>query len=212
MDLTMLWHRLSTGEDGARGALIEAYAELAVGIARGMRVPIGALADRDDLESAALVGLIQAIDRFEPDRGVPFEAFAALRIRGAILDELRIVDDRSRGDRRREREVGVGAARLTFSLDALLAAGGTAEAWLADGGIDAQHDEEELRTRVERALRRLPPRQRELLGRYYGEALTLREAGRRMGISEARACQLHGRAIHNLQRDLVPMTGASAAA
>jgi RNA polymerase sigma factor FliA len=48
----------------------------------------------------------------------------------------------------------------------------------------------------------LPPRQREVLERYYGQSLTLREAGLRMGISEARACQLHGRAIQNLRRQL----------
>jgi RNA polymerase sigma factor for flagellar operon FliA len=48
----------------------------------------------------------------------------------------------------------------------------------------------------------LPPRQREVVERYYGQSLTLREAGLRMGISEARACQLHGRAIHNLRRQL----------
>lgn len=211
MDLAVLWTRFRAGEREARGALIEAYADLAAGIARRMRVPTGALAGRDDLESAALLGLIQAIDRFEPDRGVPFEAFAALRIRGAILDELRLIDDRSRADRQREREGNVGAARLTFSLDAMLEAGG-ASALVADDGVAARHDDEDLRTRVERALHRLPPRQRELLGRYYGEALTLREAGLRMGISEARACQLHGRAILNLRRHLVPGASATAAA
>jgi RNA polymerase sigma factor for flagellar operon FliA len=41
-----------------------------------------------------------------------------------------------------------------------------------------------------------------VLERYYGQSLTLREAGLRMGISEARACQLHGRAIQNLRRQL----------
>ena len=211
MDLAVLWTRFHAGEREARGALIEAYADLAAGIARRMRVPTGARAGRDDLESAALLGLIHAIDRFEPDRGVPFEAFAALRIRGAILDELRLIDDRSRADRQRERQENAGAVRLTFSLDALLEAGG-APALVADDGVAARHDDEDLRMRVERALHRLPPRQRELLGRYYGEALTLREAGLRMGISEARACQLHGRAILNLRRDLVPGAGATAAA
>ena len=56
--------------------------------------------------------------------------------------------------------------------------------------------------RVRSAMACLPPRQREVLERYYGDSLTLREAGLRMGISEARACQLHGRAIQNLRRTL----------
>jgi RNA polymerase sigma factor for flagellar operon FliA len=58
----------------------------------------------------------------------------------------------------------------------------------------------------------LPPRQREVLERYYGQALTLREAGLRMGISEARACQLHGRAIQNLRRQLSVVFRAPASA
>ena len=56
--------------------------------------------------------------------------------------------------------------------------------------------------RVRSAMACLPPRQREVLERYYGQSLTLRETGARMGISEARACQLHGRAIQNLRREL----------
>jgi RNA polymerase sigma factor for flagellar operon FliA len=65
-----------------------------------------------------------------------------------------------------------------------------------------------MRARVEYALRSLPTRQREVLARYYGDSLTLRESAARMGISEARACQLHGRAIVNLRRELAAVGGA----
>ena len=65
-----------------------------------------------------------------------------------------------------------------------------------------RYEAEDLRMRVRSAMTCLPPRQREVLERYYGQSLTLREAGLRMGISEARACQLHGRAIQNLRRQL----------
>jgi RNA polymerase sigma factor FliA len=58
-------------------------------------LPTAALG-RDDLEAAGIVGLIQAIDRFAPERGIPFEGYAAFRIRGAILDEVRRLDDLSR--------------------------------------------------------------------------------------------------------------------
>ena len=68
----------------------------------------------------------------------------------------------------------------------------------------SQRAVEDLAARVESALRCLPQRQREVLARYYGESLTLREAGKTMGISEARACQLHGRAIASLRRALLP--------
>src|SRR5438477_9551271 len=169
-----------------------------------MNVPVGAVAGPDDLESAALIGLIDAVDRFEPDRGVPFEGYATLRIRGAVLDEVRRVDDVGRADRRRQRAAVAngleGGIRATVSLDELMErgyAGGAADDEMAD-----RYEAEDVRGRVQSALTCLPPRQREVLARYYGDALTLREAGLRMGISEARACQLHGRAIQNLRREL----------
>lgn len=195
-----LWARCKAGDTESRGALIEGYADLAARIARGMYLPTGALTGREDLESAALVGLIDAVDRFQPDRGVPFEAYAALRIRGAILDELRRVDQRGRT---------ADAPAQSLSLDKLLAAGRALIP--APDELNERHEDDDLRMRVETALRALPPRQRELLSRYYGDALTLREAGKRMGISEARACQLHGRAIYNLRRSLsAPLAVAAA--
>src|SRR4051794_35352417 len=48
--------------------------------------------NRDDLTSAGLTALVQAAQAFDAERGVPFERYAATRIRGAILDELRSVD------------------------------------------------------------------------------------------------------------------------
>jgi RNA polymerase sigma factor for flagellar operon FliA len=202
-----LWASCRQGDGAARCALIERYAAMATSVARRMRVPTGALMGRDDIESAALIGLIGAVDRFDPDRGVPFEGYAGLRIRGAILDELRRVDDRSRGERRRARIVAedqepeIAAYGQTLSLDMLLETGDRDWAADDDESLD-RYEAQDMRTRVESALRCLPPRQRELLARYYGDALTLRESAERMGISEARACQLHGRAIQNLRREL----------
>lgn len=46
----------------------------------------------EDLEGYGMIGLLEAIDRFDPDRGIPFEAFARLRIRGAMFDYLRTLD------------------------------------------------------------------------------------------------------------------------
>lgn len=60
---------------------------------------------RDDLTSAGLVALVQAADAFEADRGVPFTRYAATRIRGALLDELRSTDWASRSVRRRARDL-----------------------------------------------------------------------------------------------------------
>ncbi len=206
MDTAQLWARCRAGDAESRCTLIERYAPLATRVARGMNVPVGVLVGRDDLESAALIGLIDAVDRFQPQRGVPFEGYAVLRIRGAILDELRRTDDRGRAQRRHDRESEAPATGITVSLDLLLEQGEHA-ALGTDDELVTRHDHEDLRMRVESALRCLSPRQREVLARYYGDSLTLREAGVRMGISEARACQLHGRAIDNLRRQLAVAVG-----
>jgi len=204
VDVAQLWANSRAGDAGSRGALIERYADLAVGIARCMRIPSASLADRDDAASAAMIGLISAVDRFDPSRGVPFEAYAALRIRGAVVDEIRHVDERGRADRRPE------GAELAVSLDVLLDTG-KHQGPAVDDGFTERYEQEDLKTRIQDALGRLPARQREVIARYYGDELTLREAGAKMGVSEARACQLHGRAIQNLRRDLsVHITAAPA--
>jgi RNA polymerase sigma factor for flagellar operon FliA len=61
--------------------------------------------ERDDLYGAGVIGLIDAVERFDPSRGVAFTTFAEMRVRGAILDNLRELDWASRSIRRRAREV-----------------------------------------------------------------------------------------------------------
>jgi RNA polymerase sigma factor for flagellar operon FliA len=215
VDTGQLWASCRQGDSASRCALIERYAPLATSVARRMRVPTSALMGRDDIESAALIGLIDAVDRYDPERGVPFEGYAGLRIRGAILDELRRLDDHTRGERQRARAVAadtepeIGAYGATLSLDMLLETGDRDWA-IDDDGVDP-YESQDMRMRVESALKCLPPRQRELLARYYGDSLTLRESAVKMGISEARACQLHGRAIQNLRHELARLVSPHAA-
>lgn len=61
--------------------------------------------ERDDLYGAGVIGLIDAVERYDPSRGVAFTTFAEMRVRGAILDNLRSLDWASRTVRRRAREV-----------------------------------------------------------------------------------------------------------
>lgn len=194
LETAQLWARVRAGDGASRAALIERYLPLARALARRVRIVGSGVTDADDLMSAAVLGLIDAVDRFESGRGVPFEAYASLRIRGAIIDELRRLDERGRG----ASEDGRPSA---LSLDGLIE-----EEWqpflAVEDETDEQFEREDLRGRVQNALETLPERQREVLAHYYAGARTLRQTGAAMGISEARACQLHGRAITNLRRAL----------
>lgn len=71
---------------------------------------------RDDLISAALLGLAQAARSWDPDRGVTFEHYARMRMRGAVLDELRGRDWASRSVRAAARRVAAATEQLTASL------------------------------------------------------------------------------------------------
>lgn len=78
------------------------------------RVP--AYVSRDDLASAGSFALVQAAQAYDAETGVPFARYAALRIRGALLDELRSMDWVSRGARQRARRVSTASDELTSKL------------------------------------------------------------------------------------------------
>ncbi|MBX3356137.1 MAG: FliA/WhiG family RNA polymerase sigma factor [Phycisphaeraceae bacterium] len=75
-----------------RNRLIERFYEIVKFTAERMRVKLPSEVDVDDLMSAGLFGLMDAIEAFDPKRGVKFETYCAQRVRGAIVDELRSMD------------------------------------------------------------------------------------------------------------------------
>jgi RNA polymerase sigma factor for flagellar operon FliA len=78
--------------ESVRNALIENYYSIVKFTAERMRMRLPSEVETDDLMSAGLFGLMDAIDAFEPSRGVKFETYCAQRVRGAIFDELRAMD------------------------------------------------------------------------------------------------------------------------
>jgi RNA polymerase sigma factor for flagellar operon FliA len=85
----------------AREALVHLYMPCVRTLARRLRFRVPPSVSIDDLVSAGAVGLLQAIDRFEPARGLQFRTYARHRIWGAMLDFLRGEDPLSRTERRR---------------------------------------------------------------------------------------------------------------
>jgi RNA polymerase sigma factor FliA len=94
-----------TLESTSRDALICEHLDMARRIARKTLRRLPSSVRLDDLESAAMLGLTEAATRFDPTRGEPFVAFAAKRVRGAILDDLRRQDVLTRRGRERAREL-----------------------------------------------------------------------------------------------------------
>jgi len=78
--------------DKTRNLLVEAYQPLVKEVVRRFAGRLPRTVDRGDLETAANVGLIAAVEGFDPSRGVRFESYGELRAKGALLDELRAQD------------------------------------------------------------------------------------------------------------------------
>lgn len=112
-----LWERYKAdGDDRARERLILQYAPLVKYVAGRVSVGLPPSIEHGDLTSYGMFGLIDAIEKFDLDKGVKFETYAISRIRGAIIDELRSVDWVPRSVRSKAREVEAALVRLEARL------------------------------------------------------------------------------------------------
>ena len=99
-----------------RNALIKQYQPLVRRLAHYMMAKLPASVEVDDLIQVGLIGLADALSRFESSQGVQFETFATQRIRGAMLDELRGNDWMSRGSRKSQKEIETSIRQLEHRL------------------------------------------------------------------------------------------------
>ncbi len=99
-----------------RSALIKQYQPLVRRLAHYMMAKLPASVEVDDLIQVGLIGLADALSRYEVSQGVQFETFATQRIRGAMLDELRGNDWMSRGSRKSQKEIETTMRRLEHRL------------------------------------------------------------------------------------------------
>ncbi len=92
-EATKLWVRYKkSGDEGLRNQLMEDYLPLVRYTAERLCAKLPHNVDPEDLKSAGIFGLVDAIGRFDVERGVKFETYCVMRIRGAMLDELRAMD------------------------------------------------------------------------------------------------------------------------
>ncbi len=97
-------------------AMLKQYSPLVRRLAHQMIAKLPANVELDDLIQVGMIGLSDALTRFDQTHGVQFETFATQRIRGAMLDELRGNDWMSRGDRRHQRSIETAVHKLEQKL------------------------------------------------------------------------------------------------
>lgn len=188
--------------------------------------------DPQDLVHAGMWGLVQAIEAYEPARCDSFTAFLRIRVRGAMLDELRHMDFLPRLFRRRVRECNAARARLRMTLEReptdselAQALGISEEALLrrsepqvlrAALAEDAQHPAAQVadptgvspieaidrRERLELVRKSLDPVEWKVLKLHYLDGLTGKQVAKRLKLSASRICQIHGRVLERLKERL----------
>lgn len=196
-------------------------------LAGAVRRDIGTDLELEELAAYGFRGLVEAADRFDPNRGVAFKTFSYYRIRGAIFDGLRQTGWLSRreyarfqaasndllqslsdrpGPDRPDQPAEEAANQLAEALDQLAVVfvtsldQGTMERTADSRAPDAAQilEARDARARVRQALEKLPERERTLIQLYYFEDQSLETAGKALGLSKSWASRLHARAIQSL--------------
>jgi RNA polymerase sigma factor for flagellar operon FliA len=185
---------------------IEAHLPLVHQVVRRFLRKLPSNVCRDDLVSAGVFGLMDALRKNGGGEGPAFEWYARVRIRGAIVDALRQQDWLSRRARwavASGAEQGRGAATAVVSFDDLGA--GEQGAAMADEGAASPEERAEAndaRRRLERAVAQLPDRERLIVSMHYFEGVLFKDIGALLGVSEPRVSQLHARAMGKLRARL----------
>jgi RNA polymerase sigma factor FliA len=161
--------------------------------------------ERDDLMCAGACGLVDALQRNPDRRSASFLRYANFRVRGAIVDELRVVDWLSRSDRKRLRRVQDSGWTWISSVIPLEDLSKAALGRLVDERTPSPLEAAELshqRDTILAAMDRLLERDRVILTLFYFEGALLKDIAERLGVSRPRATQLHLRAIARLRSTL----------
>jgi RNA polymerase sigma factor FliA len=182
--------------------------------------------DVDNLESAGVLGLVEAASKFDPERGVKFETFAAWRIRGAVFDELRrncplpqhLLEKLTRV-RQAYKELpppvtvealaqatGLSVEEVADCLAAMRMTRMISWENLAEPGLalatedkpDACAEREEQKQQLADAIAQLAERERLVVTLYYLEDLRLKEIGQLLALSESRVSRLLNAALFRL--------------
>jgi RNA polymerase sigma factor for flagellar operon FliA len=236
-DLEQIWNEFRETRDPAlRNRLVLQYAPLVKYVAGRLRTRMPDSVEQDDLVSDGVLGLMDAIERFEPARGLSFQTFAVPRIRGAIIDGMRAMDFVPRSVRDKLRlvqraqvsleqklgrtpddtevatEVGIPVQQLRdLSRQANSNHANLDDFDLADElsqAADHRVEQGDVNASLMRVVDELAERDQVIIALYYFEGLTLAEIGQVLGVTESRVSQVHRRATTTLREKLVELDSA----
>lgn len=241
-ELVALWSEYfkDKSNKSVRDALIVQYIYLIRYVVGRVKVTLPTTISLEDVAGYGVEGLINAIERYSPQKNTRFETYALIRIRGAILDRIRAEDFLPRSVRKKIKDIKnaqeelkqkLGRTATTSEVAAfldmtpdkvsqILSEDTTMSSIYEKRGssddsleiIDTiqdhtlnpqeQMEEKNVKQELEKALSRLPERERIIMVLYYQENMTLKEIGATINMSESRVCQLHAQSIMKLKNIL----------
>lgn len=228
-----LWQRWrGTRDPQARAALLERHLPYARVVAASYyRRRFHDEIEFDEYLQLASLGLIESMERYDPDGGAQFRTFAARRMHGAILDGLECATEkqqqiaaRQRLEEQRQDSIasdGAGTQNQDQLLQHVAQAGlAFALSWLLDGTGMVQSDEpvaqipfyrstelRELRRQLLDLVEQLPPQERRVIHGHYLQEQPFEQMAQALGVSRSRVSQLHRQALARLKQSLRAPTG-----
>jgi RNA polymerase sigma factor for flagellar operon FliA len=225
--VAQLWRaHLEERDADAREALIIMHLPYARAVAAGLYGKhVNHEAGFDEYMQWATLGLIEALDRYDPGRGAQFTTYAYMRIQGAVRDGLEHISDRQEQLSLHRRLLAERAAAVERSVSAELGDGGEAFGRLARvsvglmltfflDGTGMIHDEDgtlpdacygtlalkQSRKQVLELIDYLTPREQSVVKLHYLQGLTYSEIGNVLNLTRGRISQLHEQALTRLRR------------
>ena len=224
---------IETRDPKLRDKLVETYIPLVKIIANKMSISLPSYVEREDCISDGYIGLIQAVDRFDPSLGYKFETFASIRIKGAIIDSLRAKDWLPTAVRQKvkkyhqvvfELECKLGRSVTEKEVSGEMEISGEEFSSLIKqvqvanilsleefskvcdvhvDNISEQLEKQELVKDLAKVIETLTEKEKLVISLYYYEELTLKEISYIMKLSEARISQIHTKAVFSIRGKLL---------
>ncbi|MCM1339242.1 MAG: FliA/WhiG family RNA polymerase sigma factor [Muribaculaceae bacterium] len=239
-ELTALWGKYlaDRADKQARDAIIVQYIYLVRYVVGRVKMTLPPTVSIEDIAGYGVEGLINAVERFQPQHNSRFETYALIRIRGSIIDKIRAQDFLPRSVRKKIKDIKQASEVLKqqlgrvpttteiaqymemepekvtqilsedVTMTSIYEKRGSSEdsMEIIDTIEDSnklnpqeQLEEKNVKSDLQKALQRLPERERVLMVLYYQENMTMKEIGETLNMSESRVCQIHAQSIMKLK-------------